>query len=1242
MAALPFVFLTNELHVLPLATLQSGPPPPITQMTKNFYQPQIEDIKREFMEVKSMGSATAEEWLKGLDDRGKERRNDSIRWERWEGSGGVARMRSTEPQAAAKPATQAGNFTLPTTTPSNGHAPTLPDRNPSASQASRLPPPIHTSLRKSWLRICPFNEQLELTARNSTANPPRFDSPSQNGLTHLPRSHPQGRHERTKEEVAELKAARRAEIERRCMLLDPPLTAGVLAHMPSFQAAIQIIQPLDDGAWQVLEPRLTSQRQDAEQRENERLAQTRVVQERIEERNYQDVQPRPESKDLDREWEDIQAPLRLRIGGYADETIRDAWAGGSKVTKENCPSFAAEVLMYVRKRFYAEVAKDEAAVRATGREPETDPASGPYTRKLTLENMKWVFDTKIKPHTEQYRKELFLCSECENHFKFYGFEGVIQHYAAKHTNELSVGSVVVHWKSEWPEYPPFNPEPLSSKPSYYAPPPSASVPYPVTVPQQSYGYGRYQPSPLSASVSGNPHGYQESPGPYYGHPQFGDQYHGHQNDPYTPVYTEAPQNYLAPPYSGPPPVGNNLGYNEPPQEYSQPGFGGQYPATSQPYYAPQYPGSMYPVSAPEVVSQQPPYAPPGGQYGYPYPQAPVQASAPPTIQLTPAAPALQTEEYKAQLQDVAKNARTVFDAINNINNVPGAVKVYTMIYHILKSSRANFPEEPALSMIIDGLSNNKSMRKVRNVNGLLCKACRLGMVGSSAALQKKHYSFPQLVNHFHLVHEKGISEHQSGHIPDWTKDMIDLPDLSQLPAIFERPGANQQKLKYIGEALPEIFAPPEQSVTETQTVQTLSHGDRDQFALAPSRDNHERYYTAGDGGGPSESTSVTFDNVPYDPRNPHDPREIRVPADVKPRQQAARRAEGYYSYPSQNERPYIVSGSSHGRPADAYSRGIAYEEAPPMEEVEYRVRRQPASLSYDDPPRRPNRQDIPSPQDLPRDARYVPTEDSVAQQNRVFEVVAQITQQAKEARERKPIKQEPIGGSEDGELRAVPSSNEVVRAPPSIEAGSAAERFLNEMQPGEVPETTKTEVERKEGRLSRADARDSMQRTYQPLPEPRRTRDSYEEEGRMAAGRGRTVVEDNAGYIIRERVPQPRQSPTYAYDDRYVSAAPEQAIARERSPELVDRRFKLNNVVYRDERPNGGTRRTPSQYARYESVRLENDRARSRSRPRLPGGCLRHPGARPGERRLREGAASGVLPGLCGRAAPARAVRRSL
>lgn len=994
------------------------------------------------------------------------------------------------------------------------------------------------------------------------------------------------------------------------MLLDPPLTAGVLAHMTSFQAAMQIIKPLDDDAWQVLEPRLISQRQDAEQRENERLAQTRVVQERSEERNYPDVQPRPEPKDADREWEDIQAPLRLRIGGYADETIRDAWAGGTKVTKDNCPSFAAEVLMYVRKRFYAEVAKDEAAIRAAGHEPEMDPPGGPYTRKLTLENMKWVFDTKIKPHTEQYRKELFLCSECENHFKFYGFEGVIQHYAAKHTNELSVGSVVVHWKAEWPEYPPFNPEPLSSKASYYAAPPAATVPYPVTAPQQSYGYGGYQPSPLSASVPvANLHGYPENQGPYYGQPQYGDQYAGPQGDPYAPAYAEPPQGYPVPQYSGPPPVGNNLGYNEPPQDYAQPGYGGPYPATTQGYYGPQQPGPMYPVSGPEIVSQlQPPYAPQGSQYGYAYPQPPIQVPLTPVNQFPPAPVPERTEEYKAQLHDVAKSARDVWDAINNIKDIPGGVKVYTILYHVLKSSRANFPEDPPLTMIIDGLSNNKNMRKVRNINGLLCKACSLGMAGASSNTQKKHFSFPQLVNHFHSVHEQGRSQNEPAYVPDWTKDMVELPELTRLAPVFEKPGANEQKLKLISEALPEIFATPEQSLTDTQTGQTSPYGDRDQYSLAPSQDNHERYYV--DSGRPSGSTSNTYDSSQYDPRNPRDLREDRVPEDVQPRYKVLRRAEEYY--PAYE--PRRISTPSHVRSADAYEREIIREVPSYVDrstryrdegEVEYRLRRDPAALSYEDPPvQRLERQDIPSAtsqQDVPKDSQYLSAEDAVAQQNRVFEVVAQITQQAREARERKPIKQEPQFGPEEGEVQARPLSkaDEKARARPSAEASSAAERFLNEFQPGEVPGIAKTsDLERAvDERLVRSDDRiDSQPRSYLHLPEARRTREAHEEDGRIIMARGRPLAEDESGYIIRERIPQARQSPTYSYDDRYVHAAGEQTVTRDRSPELVDRRYKLNNVVYREERQGGhGMRRTPSQFARYESIRLENDRARSRS-----------------------------------------------
>jgi len=95
--------------------------------------------------------------------------------------------------------------------------------------------------------------------------------------------------ERILQQVAELKAARRAEIERRCMLLSPPITAGVLAHMPSFQAAIQIAQPLGTGTWESLEPRLLLQREEAEQRENDPIYQELVAMNRLEEPDSEDL-----------------------------------------------------------------------------------------------------------------------------------------------------------------------------------------------------------------------------------------------------------------------------------------------------------------------------------------------------------------------------------------------------------------------------------------------------------------------------------------------------------------------------------------------------------------------------------------------------------------------------------------------------------------------------------------------------------------------------------------------------------------------------------------------------------------------------------------------------------------------------------------------------------------------------------------------------------------------------------------
>jgi hypothetical protein len=156
MPALSFVFFTNELHVLPLATLQIEQPPPSIKITKHFFQTHIEELKSEFFRVHSMGTATAEEWIKGLEERGKERRNDAGRWEKWEASGGVTRMRGLDSHKSIRSAlltrtAAPSTIGMPILHTSKGHNPVLSNNSisaPMSSQVRKLSQPLQTSFRK--------------------------------------------------------------------------------------------------------------------------------------------------------------------------------------------------------------------------------------------------------------------------------------------------------------------------------------------------------------------------------------------------------------------------------------------------------------------------------------------------------------------------------------------------------------------------------------------------------------------------------------------------------------------------------------------------------------------------------------------------------------------------------------------------------------------------------------------------------------------------------------------------------------------------------------------------------------------------------------------------------------------------------------------------------------------------------------------------------------------------------------
>ncbi|KAI0412789.1 hypothetical protein F5X98DRAFT_307573 [Xylaria grammica] len=739
--ALPFIFINDKMHTISPAMLLTEQATLGLPITKVFLSSHVAAILEEFTSVKAMGKATAEEWLKGLEGRGKERRADSLRWEKFEMSGGLVRIRQTlssdnilansknKGTIKAQSVEKRGN---PLDQPGNlGSSGSAPD-SPTAS--------FSRPRQNSCARLAPENQIYP--------------------QTNILRS-------KTREEAEEMKAARRAEIEKRAAKLEPPILAHVLPLIPSFHAAIQLTSPLDEIAWNLLKPRLIAQREEIDHglyRKQEASAHSQASLKRSDDLEGSQRITLEAKQKVDKTWDDAQAPLRARISFLADQFIHDSWGNGRRVNKESSPRFAAEVLLYVRRRFYSDMEKEDAATRAAGRAPPREAPNGPYTRKLTLENMRWLFDVKIKPLTEAYRRELFYCHGCEPNTKLYGFEGVVQHYAAKHTNRLSLGSIVVHWRAEWPEVPPFHPEPRHSKKQRTGVPkhkPNEElVPIPPTPPVQPFHQGepipdfrqpmphiQYDSVPIQA-LHGQFAPYM-GPVPEYAHP-FQDQA---AQDPSNPFLNDTP-------------------YHEPPG-----GFHG---------------GDLYgPVQATNVSVYQ----------GHSY--VPYQDHGLPELQSSYDVQSLDIHHEK--LEDIARNSSELWFSIAPVKQLPGPVRIFVVLHHVSARFRTRFSEKPSLILFMEGLSKSKEMRPIRSINGLQCRACCFGLGLTTAADQDKDsYSLPQLVKHFYERHFQQL--HAIGApVLDWSTDMIHLPDriLSNLGNLTN---IDDRKLALIHSALSEAAA----------------------------------------------------------------------------------------------------------------------------------------------------------------------------------------------------------------------------------------------------------------------------------------------------------------------------------------------------------------------------------------------------------------------------------------------------
>lgn len=227
-----------------------------------------------------------------------------------------------------------------------------------------------------------------------------------------------------------INADRRREIEDRCLKLNPRLSKKILVHLQSYQTAIKQYAPLDDEAWESLRASLLQERSAFEE---QRSAEADGSGSNGNDQTNRAVQGWP----LDDSPEGIQLSNRAKLADYAQAVIAN-WRG--EITAETAPSFAATVLLNCRRQFFA----DESIRRG----------------KLTLEDMKYIFDTKIRRLTQERRGELlFLCNGCPNNPRWWGFESLVQHFTAKHTFNPRGRPAKVNWMMDWPEIGPFRSDP---------------------------------------------------------------------------------------------------------------------------------------------------------------------------------------------------------------------------------------------------------------------------------------------------------------------------------------------------------------------------------------------------------------------------------------------------------------------------------------------------------------------------------------------------------------------------------------------------------------------------------------------------------------------------------------------------------------------------------------------------------------------------------------------------------------
>ncbi|KAJ4296206.1 hypothetical protein N0V90_006251 [Kalmusia sp. IMI 367209] len=862
--ALPYAFLTSDHHYIPAYMLQAATTPAGVEIAKYYYKAHVEDIGKELNEALALGSAAAEEWSKGLEARGHERMKLAENWERWEvkyrwwsDHNNIKPAAATTPPPTQTTHQEPPLSPMPHVTSPVIHAPTP------ASEYSVVPITTTCGSALPFLsnKSCATLTALAPAHAYMHSRPPTVPHQytPQPGLAGNLQS---SRGERNLHDANEAKATRKADIERRCQQMNPPIPPNVLRHMDSFRAAIQISQPMSDYAWSVLEPRLVAQLPAAQQAEADHVSRVSTLP-KTTDRRFFEVNSKESKEIMDREWDDSQRPIRDKLSAFADDFIEQDWDGGKAVTYENSPKFAVDLLVHVRRMFYAGSANEDTTSGQGQIQPISDDGSNPNKTKLVLDSMKWVYDNKIKNLTEQFRKELFLCygSGCEGNTKFYGFEGVIQHFGAKHTNAFSVGNVVVAWReAEWPEDTPFHPDPISVKHAFQS----------VSGTATHSGYGAYYGG-YSRAATSTPHMQahlpQASPGPY--------QYGGHYTGPFAP-----PQM----------PTTSMSGY-EYGQSYGAPMDSYQYQSMAPPGYGP-HPGSGY-ITSPAMSN--PAIAPP--------PAGPSQVPGMSDTLHKPDEANHRTSLFDKQVSTVIDMAKDIWKHTSGIRDLPNSLRIYVLLQRVISKFHVEFNHEPNLNHFIDAFSNHEIPRALKNAPGLSCKVCQDEFSHHPRQEERKTYTVLNLFQHFKSQHSGAqASGYGNGQLPntlDWKENMIELPSDRVISGLIHAPGMDDDKLHTVATVFPKLFPTPLPKIGKIENAEVNTPTRSLPKDLKEAANHGATSGNSIEGSGPSSLGSPYVDSprLPKSTEDEYDPQRPALPTQASHSSRANNRRISYRGSP---------------------------------------------------------------------------------------------------------------------------------------------------------------------------------------------------------------------------------------------------------------------------------------------------------------------------------------------------------